>query len=61
MLGISYGEHKTNDYVWQQISILVGPQELLLSTVRRRVEGVAITAETSVGVPQRRLGITGFD
>ena len=36
MLGISYREHKTNEYVWQQVSILAGPQELLLSTVKRR-------------------------
>jgi hypothetical protein len=119
MLGISYREHKTNEYVWQQVSILAGPQELLLSTVKRRklswfghvcrhdalpkiilqgtVDGkrrrgrprkswrdnikewtgqsmssllrvaedrrrwAAVTAEASVGVPQRRLGVTGFD
>ena len=36
MLDISYREHKTNEYVWQQVSILAGPQELLLSTVKRR-------------------------
>ena len=36
MLGISYREHETNDYVWQQVSILAGPQEHLLSTVKRR-------------------------
>ena len=36
MLGISYGEQKTNVYVWQQDSILAGPQELLLSIVKRR-------------------------
>ena len=34
MLGMSYREHKTNEYVWQQVSILAGPQELLLSTVK---------------------------
>ena len=33
MLGISYREHKTNEYVWQQVSIVAGPQELLLSNV----------------------------
>ena len=36
MLGISYREHKTNEYVWQQVSILAGSQELLLSTIKRR-------------------------
>ena len=36
MLGISYRDHKTNEYVWQQVSILAGRQELLLSTVKRR-------------------------
>ena len=36
MLGISYREHKTNECVWQQVSILAGPCELLLSTVKRR-------------------------
>ena len=36
MLGISYREHKTNEYVWQEVSILAGPQELLLSIVKRR-------------------------
>ena len=35
MLGISYREHKTYDYVWQQVSILARPQEHLLSTVKR--------------------------
>ena len=35
MLGISYRERKPNDYVWQQVSILGGPQQLLLSTVKR--------------------------
>ena len=33
MLGRSYIEHKTNEYLWQQVNILVGRQELLLSTV----------------------------
>ena len=36
MLRISYWEHKTNDYVWQQVIILAGHQELLLPTVKRR-------------------------
>ena len=36
MLGISYREHKTNEYVWQKVSILAGPQEPLLSTITRR-------------------------
>ena len=34
--GLSYREQKTNEYVWQQVSILAGRQELLLSTVKRR-------------------------
>ena len=33
---MSYRERKTNEYVWQQVSVLPGPQELLLSTVERR-------------------------
>ena len=33
MLGISYKEHKTNQYVWKRVNILAGCQELLLSTV----------------------------
>ena len=33
MIGISYREHKTNEYVWHQVSILAGPQELLLTGV----------------------------
>ena len=36
MLRISYRAHKTNEKVWEQVSILAGPQELLLSTVKRR-------------------------
>ena len=36
MLGISYREHKTNEYVWQQVNILAERQEFLLSTVERR-------------------------
>ena len=35
MFGISYTEYKTNDYVWQQVSILAEPQDLLLSPVKR--------------------------
>ena len=34
MLDISYREHKTNDG-WQQVGILAGHQELLLSTTKR--------------------------
>ena len=30
------GERKTNEYVWQHVSILAGRHELLLSTVKRR-------------------------
>ena len=32
-IGISYAEHKTNEYVWQQVNILAGHQEILLSVV----------------------------
>ena len=35
MYGISYSEHKTNEYEWQHFDILAGRQELLLSTVKR--------------------------
>ena len=35
MLFILNREHKTNEYVWQRVSILARPQELLLSTVKR--------------------------
>ena len=35
LLRISYLEHKTNDWVWNKINFLVGPQELLLATVKR--------------------------
>ena len=33
---ISYLEHKTNDWVWSKINFLVGPQEPLLTTVKRQ-------------------------
>ena len=33
---ISYREHKTNEYVPQQVSLLAGHQKFLLSTVKRR-------------------------
>ena len=36
LLGISYLEHKTNDYVRKKIKDLVGPQEPLLATVKQR-------------------------
>ena len=36
MLGIEYIEYKTKEYVWIQVSVIAGPQELLLSIVRRR-------------------------
>ena len=117
MRGISYREHKTNEYVWQPVDILAACQELLLSTDKRRkklswfghvchdtlpkiiiqrtVDGsrrgrphksckdnnkewtgqpvssllrladdrgrwTVAAASTSVGVPQRRLGVTGI-
>ena len=33
LLGISYGEHKTNKYVWHQVNVLPGHQELLPSSI----------------------------
>ena len=36
LLGISYREHRTNEYVRQKIRELVGEQEPLLATVKRR-------------------------
>ncbi|KAI8502778.1 hypothetical protein Bbelb_194800 [Branchiostoma belcheri] len=36
LLGISYHQHKTNEYVYQQVYSLVGSQEAVMSTVRRR-------------------------
>ena len=36
MLGVLYSQHKTNDYVWQKVSILAGPQEFLLSNGKCR-------------------------
>ena len=35
MLGISYREQKANEKAWQQVNILAGRQELLLSTAKR--------------------------
>ena len=36
VLCISYLEHKTNNWVWSKINFLVGLQEPLLATVKRR-------------------------
>ena len=36
MLGISWREHKTNEFVLNRVEDLVGPQERLLTTVKRR-------------------------
>ena len=36
LLNISYRDHKTNDFVRMKINNLVGPQEPLLATVKRR-------------------------
>ena len=33
MLGVSYCEHKTNDYTWQQVNVLPRHQEILLSNI----------------------------
>ena len=35
MLGKSYRDHKTNEYVWQQVDIIAGRHKLLLSAVKR--------------------------
>jgi hypothetical protein len=36
MLGISWRDKKTNNFMWRQITSLAGPQEPLLITVKRR-------------------------
>ena len=36
LLRISYLEHKMNDLEWIETNFLMGPQELLLATVKRR-------------------------
>ena len=36
LLRISYLEHKTSYWVWSEINFLVGPQEPLPATVKRR-------------------------
>lgn len=36
LLGISWGEHKTKDFVHGQVTLLAGPQEPLLAAVRKR-------------------------
>ena len=36
LLGISYREHKTNDFVRQKVESIVGSQEPVLATVKRR-------------------------
>ena len=36
VLHISYLEHKTNDWVWGKINVLVGPQVSLVAIVKRR-------------------------
>ena len=36
LLCISYLEHKTNDWMWSMMNFLVGLQEPLLATVKRR-------------------------
>ena len=36
LLGISWSDRKTNEFVRNQITLLAGPQEPLLATVRRR-------------------------
>ena len=36
MLGLLHKEHKTNEYVWQHVSMLTGRQDILLSTFMRQ-------------------------
>ena len=36
LIHIFYLEHKTNDWVWSKFHFVVGPQEHLLATVKRR-------------------------
>ena len=36
LLNISYKEHKTNEYVWDTVNAMAGPQEPLLAIVKRR-------------------------
>ena len=36
LLQISWTEHKTNEYIRRRVETLAGPQETLLSTVKRR-------------------------
>ena len=36
MLGIAYRYHKINEYVWQVVFIIAGPEELQLSTTMIR-------------------------
>ena len=36
MFGLSYREHKTNEYASHQVDILAGRQEVLLSIIKRR-------------------------
>jgi hypothetical protein len=36
ILGISLRDKKTNNFVWSQIASLAGPQEFLLTTVKKK-------------------------
>jgi exonuclease III len=36
LLRISYLDHKTNEYVWEKIESITGPQETIMATIKRR-------------------------
>ena len=44
MLGISYREHKTNEYIWQLVNIYAGYQELCQPSSIASYRGLAISA-----------------
>ena len=59
LLHISYLEHKTNDWVQSMINFLMGPQEPLLATVKRRQlpwVGVPYTIKASSNHPLGHFG-----
>ena len=52
LLRISYQEHKTNDWVRSKINFFVGPQELLLATVKRRNLPVSGMSHATTACPK---------
>ena len=50
MRGISYREHKMYEYVWQQVNIVAGRQEPVLSTVYRQASQVPFSESRREGV-----------